>query len=186
MAEESTGKEAVGTSVSEGVPTAPPAFPGPRGLEAVFLHHREHARRGLFVFLGEFKSEVFCRPVECLAGRSIRDRLVHIIDTERFWVSLLSNRQNMPLDASEYVSAEAVYPLSVEASDRTLAFLHTVDPSWFVRENLFPVPGGAEPPLHLVPSLAILHILTHEFHHKGQILAAARSIGIEPPDLDFI
>jgi hypothetical protein len=36
-----------------------------------------------------------------------------------------------------------------------------------------------------VPSLVVLHVLTHEFHHKGQICTAAPAMGYAPQDLDL-
>ena len=105
-------------------------------------------------------------------------------ETERFWMSVLQNRVSDPLPAEQLPDVDSILPLYEEATDRTLNVLHTADAGWFVREDLFALPGRPTPH-RLIPSLVVLHVLTHEFHHKGQICAAARMLGYEPPDLDF-
>jgi uncharacterized damage-inducible protein DinB len=98
---------------------------------------------------------------------------------------VLQNRVHTAARPADYADLDSILPLYGEATDRTLNVLHTADQGWFVREGLFSV-TGREAPQRLVPSLVVLHVLTHEFHHKGQITAAARAMGHEPPDLDFL
>jgi uncharacterized damage-inducible protein DinB len=185
-------KPTVGTEVGDpraatgsATETQVTAYPDPRGLESVFLYHRDHARKKLFEFLAGFERDDFTRPLDCLGEGSIRDRAVHMMDTERFWTSVLQNRVSTPLRTEDFPDANSLVASSHEATDRTLNILHTADAGWFNRPDLFSLPGRGAP-LTLVPSMVILHVLTHEFHHKGQICAAARAMGYEVPDLDLI
>jgi uncharacterized damage-inducible protein DinB len=40
--------------------------------------------------------------------------------------------------------------------------------------------------ISLTPARVFTHVITHEFHHKGQILMLARNMGYTPPDTDII
>ena len=152
----------------------------------MLLFHRDHARGRLLKFLAEMKREDFTRPLDCLAGGSIRDRLVHMVDTEGFWMSALQNRVHDSLPAVQFQTVDDLVPLYREATDRTLNILHTADTAWFSRPSVFSLPGRGTP-VPLIPSLVCIHVLTHEFHHKGQICTwRGAEHGYEPPDLDFI
>ena len=38
-----------------------------------------------------------------------------------------------------------------------------------------------------VPALQLFtHVITHEFHHKGQVMSMSRILGYKPPDADII
>jgi uncharacterized damage-inducible protein DinB len=38
--------------------------------------------------------------------------------------------------------------------------------------------------LSATPVQVFTHVLTHEFHHKGQIMSMCRLLGHQPPDTD--
>ena len=187
MADEKVAAVAAGPEVEKPRQATSEAgqYPDPRSLEAVMRHRRDHGQKHLLRFLSTISREDFIRPLECLTGGSIRDRLVHMVDAEGFWMSVLQQRVHDPLSPAGFSDLDSIIPIMQEASDRTLNVLHTVDADWFVRQSLFAHPHRKEP-LRLVPSLVVLHILTHEYHHKGQICLAARALGYTPPDLDFI
>lgn len=44
----------------------------------------------------------------------------------------------------------------------------------------------AEGPMGLTPLWLVTHAMTHEFHHKGQIVAMTRLLGHAPPDTDLV
>ena len=185
MAEEKTQAVATEGEKQTGIGSGTWPFPDPRALESVMRHQHERGQDLLLRFLSSIGREDFVTPLECLAGGSIRDRVVHMVDAESFWMSVLTNRVHQPLQPADYADMDAILPAWRAATDLTLNFLHTVDIAWFVREGLFAHPHRPEP-LKLVPSLVVLHVLTHAYHHKGQICVAARLLGYTPPDLDFI
>jgi uncharacterized damage-inducible protein DinB len=43
--------------------------------------------------------------------------------------------------------------------------------------------GGS---LEITPLWLFTHTITHEFHHKGQIVKVGRQLGYVPPDTDLI
>jgi len=44
---------------------------------------------------------------------------------------------------------------------------------------------GGEP-ISMTPSKLLAHTITHEFHHKGQVMAMVRQMGYEPPNTDVL
>jgi uncharacterized damage-inducible protein DinB len=40
--------------------------------------------------------------------------------------------------------------------------------------------------ISMTPNKLLMHTITHEFHHKGQIMAMARQMGYEPPNTDVL
>jgi len=44
----------------------------------------------------------------------------------------------------------------------------------------------SEGPIGLTPLWLMTHTMTHEFHHKGQIVTLARRLGYAPPDTDLV
>ena len=38
---------------------------------------------------------------------------------------------------------------------------------------------------HRTPAFILLHVITHGFHHKGQIVAMLRLLGYPAPDTDM-
>ena len=42
------------------------------------------------------------------------------------------------------------------------------------------------PAAHFTVGKALLHFLTHEIHHRGQVIAMYRQLGHEPPEVDLI
>ena len=38
--------------------------------------------------------------------------------------------------------------------------------------------------VHTTPQQLLTHVMTHEFHHKGQIMLMSRMLGFIPPDTD--
>ncbi len=161
-----------------------PVYPSPRAMASVFDEQRRRSRRRLFEFLLGVSREDFLKAVPAAGGKSLRDLLVHIIDTDGFWISLLQSRPHARPETDQFPTVESVVPFAEEISDRIHHVLSTADEDWFAREGVFSFPGGRVE--KLIPAWVTLHMLTHEFHHKGQMMLAARSLGYSPPDLDFI
>ena len=161
------------------------AYPTARAMAAIFDQHRSSVRKRLLEFLGTISREDFVRPVPEAAGKSIRDILVHSVSASGFWISLLQNRGHDRLDPASYPNIEAVLPVIEEVSDRVHHVLTNAEEAWFVRKAVFSLPSSKTME-ELVPAWVAVHMLTHEYHHKGQIVTIARMMGYEPPETDFL
>lgn len=52
-------------------------------------------------------------------------------------------------------------------------------------ERAIPWREGGET-ISITPGKLLMHTITHEFHHKGQIVVMARKMGYEPPNTDVL
>lgn len=115
-------------------------------------------------------------------GGSMRNLLVHIINTYEFWIGecALVRQQNFTiadtLTLREITSAFAsVDNLMSEAFE-----LFEKSGDLVVKYQIGEITGAVE--LFKIFS----HVMTHEFHHKGQILSISRHLGYIPIDTDII
>lgn len=119
--------------------------------------------------------------------KSIRDLLVHIADTYRGWLGAFGlNQLRQPLEADNYTSFHEVQSLFDAQVDPlvavfTHAFANTPDQPLTIT-----LPGQGAPTMTLTPLQLFTHVITHEFHHKGQIMTMSRLLGHIPPDTDVI
>ena len=114
---------------------------------------------------------------------TIHAQVIHILNCEAFWVHIL---QALPFEDED----PARFPTVADA--RTLQ--HTVSvktQSYLSRLSELHLNGNMQ--LHFsdgdtavrTPALILHHLLTHAFHHKGQIVAMCRILGHPAPDTDL-
>jgi uncharacterized damage-inducible protein DinB len=109
--------------------------------------------------------------------------MIHILNCEGFWVHTLQALPFNDQDPAGYPTVSSARVLQREVSLKTLHYLSTLSEQ---RLN-----GGTE--LHFsdgetairTPALVLHHVLTHAFHHKGQIVSMCRILGYPAPDTDL-
>ncbi len=116
-------------------------------------------------------------------GGSIRNLLVHIANVYEFWIAKNALQQIISFTGFE---SKTGIPEIVELfksvdvhMDQYITLFHTSD-----LKQINYVLNGKESNvsgLHL-----FTHVITHEFHHKGQILSMSRHLGYIPVDTDII
>ena len=114
---------------------------------------------------------------------TLRQQVIHISNCEGFWIQLLQGRRYRDLTPDECPGIAEAQLLEQEVSGQTLDYL-----SGLSNEQL-----NAETELHFsdgdvavrTPALVLHHVLTHAFHHKGQIVAMCRLLGHPAPDTDM-
>jgi len=114
---------------------------------------------------------------------SIWKQLVHILTCEEGWVHDLQNK---------------VFPGWLEEDCRTMAVLQANKDRIREATRTY-VSGLAEEQLNTTlakrpadwggelrsPAFILLHVVTHVFHHKGQVVAMLRILGYPAPDTDL-
>lgn len=160
-----------------------PSYPSARAMITVFANHHEGPRQRMLEFLSTIPMDEFVRPIPSSGGKSLRDILLHIVGANEFWIGLLTRRPHRRFSNDDYETVDSIIPVFDQTHETVRSFLSGADEDWFASE-ITVTPGGE--PMQLVPSLATVHMLTHEYHHKGQIVAIARMLGYEPPDTDLL
>jgi uncharacterized damage-inducible protein DinB len=114
---------------------------------------------------------------------TVLGQIVHLFAAEAGWVRGLQLLPYEKPDVASFTTVEALrsYQQSVRAS--TIAYLNSVPESKLYVE-LVRYPERWTGP-HRSPAFILLHVITHGFHHKGQIVAMLRQLGYPAPDTDI-
>lgn len=131
----------------------------------------------------EVKYDAF-KPVAPFSDKTIAWMLVHIANTYLFWTGNFSLKLNLSFySANDIQDINDVEKLFGNIDALLQQFIQTFG------ENLQrPIAGlnSAGAPVHTHAFAVFTHVLTHEFHHKGQIMSMCRLLGHVPPDADII
>ncbi|HZG24750.1 MAG TPA: DinB family protein [Chitinophagaceae bacterium] len=116
---------------------------------------------------------------------SIRDMQVHIAAVYQFWLLEVAQHKVMPYPKpSECLNVNDVRAVFAKVDLLVNDFCLLFQDSW-TKEKPVHIPSKN---LHtqLTPLTVFTHAITHEFHHKGQVMKMVRQLGITPPDTDVI
>ena len=142
-----------------------------------------NARAALLTYCGQLTEEDFLTNTSTFGRGSIRNLLVHIANVYEFW--LLRNVSKIKTDIRDFDSVNNI--------TGCVTYFETVDQivKNFIREfkdrydEEISVTLG-DRSLMITPIQVFTHVITHEFHHKGQILSLSRHLGYSPIDTDII
>ncbi len=116
-------------------------------------------------------------------GGNIRNLLVHIVNTYEFWIANKTFKKNIPF--TEYhavIDLDGISKLFDQVNALLLAFLERYQDA-FLQEIIIEINESQKV---ITPLKLFTHVITHEFHHKGQILSMSRHLGYIPVDTDII
>ncbi|BAV09655.1 hypothetical protein FLA_5706 [Filimonas lacunae] len=114
---------------------------------------------------------------------SIRNLLVHIGSTYQYWIGQHALNRPMNYPAYEdYTSVKQCRAFFEEIDELISAFLQQFSNTYFHSLN-FSINNNE---VTATPLKLFTHVITHEFHHKGQILSLSRHLGYTPVDTDIV
>lgn len=148
------------------------------------LHHWTHASLTLLLkHLSTLPLDVYTRELPNFGVNTVQKQTIHIFNCEGFWISILQGLGYSDRSAADYpVIADAVV-FQQQTSDRTLQYLASLTDSQLNTDAELRFPDGDR--AARTPALILHHVLTHAFHHKGQIVAMCRELGYPAPDTDL-
>ena len=142
------------------------------------------ARGALFTYCVTIHED-FLKPVTTFNNNSIRDLLVHIANTYISWLD------NFGLDGSrifygneEVQTLDHIKTIMDEIDLMVNDFLEKYSDDY--QSTITKLIARKGITLTLSPLQLFTHVITHEFHHKGQILTMSRLLGYTPVDTDII
>jgi uncharacterized damage-inducible protein DinB len=111
---------------------------------------------------------------------SIRDQLTHILECEEDWVGRLQGRVFQPGAPAD--SLVLLQNTKQRVFAGTAAYLEQLTETQLNTEiQIEPdLPGPRR-----TPAFILHHVITHSFHHKGQVAAMFRLLGHPAPDSDL-
>lgn len=114
-------------------------------------------------------------------GGSVRNLLVHNANTYQFWIGKISLHKNIeftPFDSCAHIDQVIACYASVDHLMQE--FVSFID---FEKDIMYDINGSTKT---APPCKVFTHVITHEFHHKGQILSLTRHLGYTPIDTDIM
>ncbi len=147
------------------------------------FHRWTHASLNLVLnHLSTIPPEDYVREVSGFGFPTLREQTIHIFNCEGFWVYTLQGLRYADRTLEDCMGLADVRLLQNDVSESTHAYLSTL-----TNQQL-----NADTELHFsdgdavrTPALVLHHVLTHAFHHKGQIVAMCRALGHPAPDTDL-
>jgi len=144
-----------------------------------------NARPRMLENLEQLSAEEFVRELPGIGWGSIRNSLAHIPSSEHFWIKrILQGNESASFGRyEEYATVADVRAKWEEVAAETKRFLRGLTPERIVEVKTYKFHDGE---MKLRIDYVVHHILTHEFHHKGQLMMALRTLGYEPQETDLL
>lgn len=115
-------------------------------------------------------------------GGSMRNLLVHIANTYEYWIANLALKKNLKYaEYEDHLTVQQVILLFDSVDVLMEEFILEMNLS--DTEIVYEIQGNK----NSASSLKFFsHVITHEYHHKGQILSLSRHLGYIPVDTDIM
>lgn len=142
------------------------------------------SRNVVMEFCHKLDDKVFVK-LNSFNDKSIFDLLVHVTHVYTFWLGKFSLKKDVVFaDPDKINNLKSLQQLYGNVNDLVAEFLKFIN-----QTSVSGVEGEAGTPVRIIvrsPFEIFTHVITHEFHHKGQILIMGRQLGVVPPDTDII
>jgi uncharacterized damage-inducible protein DinB len=125
----------------------------------------------------------YAKEVPGFGFPTVRAQVIHILNCEGFWIHTLQAIPFDDQDPANWPSVSDARLLQSQVSMRTLNYLSRLSEQNLIAPTQLHFPDGDV--AVRTPALILHHILTHAFHHKGQIVSMCRILGYPAPDTDL-
>jgi uncharacterized damage-inducible protein DinB len=143
----------------------------------------KESREVLFQYCATLSEEEFTRENSTFGRGSIRNLLVHMANTYEFWIG--KHTLHRTVNFTDYASVRNIRETTelYMAVDKLMdEFLNTTETNPFAEITIY----LNDRTQNTNPLKLFTHVITHEFHHKGQILSLSRHLGYVPVDTDIV
>lgn len=142
-------------------------------------------RESLFSYCETLKQEDYVKELEGFGDWSIRNLHVHVTNCYEHWLRDFGLGQDPRYVKPEKVrNVEQMRKAFDQTNELVEEFLRQFEGKWdTVISKTYEETGEAE---ELTAIWLLTHTVTHEFHHKGQIVSISRHLGYTPVDTDLI
>lgn len=137
----------------------------------------------LFDHLATLAPADYAKDVPGFGSPNIRAQVIHCLNCEGFWVHTLEGKPFTDEDSAHFPTVADARVLQQKVRAYTLDFLSRLTAQQLNSPAELHFPDGDI--AFRTPALILHHMLTHAFHHKGQIVAMCRLLGSPAPDTDL-
>jgi uncharacterized damage-inducible protein DinB len=127
--------------------------------------------------------DALTRELDGFGRPTVRDQIAHIFSAETAWVAALQLLPLRRFDPKSMSSVEDLRRAQREAIATTHGYLDSMDDQRLNR-MLDRYHEDWNTP-HRTPAYILIHVVTHGFHHKGQVVAMLRLLGYPASDTDM-
>jgi len=153
----------------------------------VFVSQYDWIRRTrelLFGYCETLTPTDYVKELEAFGGDSIRNLHAHVADCYRVWLGSRALGQSLPEIKPDSVNnVQEMREVFGKTDALVQEFLNEFKGKW---DNIIQVSFQSGSRVEFTGLWLFTHTVTHEFHHKGQIVKIGRQLGYIPPDTDLI
>ncbi|MHA1951045.1 MAG: DinB family protein [Candidatus Thorarchaeota archaeon] len=148
----------------------------------MLVNHNLVCRDPLFQTLEKVDSEEFLKHTGSGKG-SIRDILVHLMNAEKFWIAKLKDTKTVMSKPKDFQDIKSIRDAWSKVSTDTDEFVKNLGEDQL--HHVMSVQSGGQT-ISFTVTKALLHMTTHETHHRGFLIGLIRQLGLEPPDVNML
>ncbi|WP_316735015.1 DinB family protein [Pedobacter aquatilis] len=141
------------------------------------------SRNTIIEYVRTISADDFIKENSSFGRGSVRNLLVHICDTYAAWIAMRA--LNLSIDFKPFTHYKNIQDC--------ITYFNQIDEyiNTFIQKFEFDYQQEIEihrngETLRISPLRLFTHTITHEFHHKGQIMSLSRHLGYTPIDADII
>ncbi|MFW9805185.1 MAG: DinB family protein [Candidatus Thorarchaeota archaeon] len=150
-------------------------------IEMLFDHNLA-CREPLLQTLEQMEPEDLVRDQKVGRG-SIRNIIVHLMNSERYWMSVLNDSEFHQIAPESLDSIQAIRNIWSKIHEETNEFMKRLQEDQL--HHVKSVTWG-EQMVSFTVGKALIHIANHETHHRGLLSGLIRQQGLTPPDFDML
>ncbi len=144
----------------------------------------QRTRESLFHYCEMITATDYAKELENFGGNSIRSLHSHVADCYRIWLGNRALGKSFSNIKPELINNVHDMRRVFKNTDALVEeFLNEFKGKWDVKVQ---VSFGNGTSKEFTALWLFTHTITHEFHHKGQIVKVGRQLGYIPPKTDLI
>ncbi|MBM7645398.1 putative damage-inducible protein DinB [Scopulibacillus daqui] len=142
-------------------------------------------REQLFRYCETLNPADYIKELGEFGGNSIRNLHVHVAECYQSWLGIFGLKKNITLvEPSSVNKVQEIRQIFNEINNLVYEFINKFEGNWdYILTGYVPWSHQEE---GLTAMWLYTHTITHEFHHKGQIVSMGRQLGYIPLDTDLI
>lgn len=142
----------------------------------------QRTRESLFRYCETMYPADYVKEIEAFGGASIRSLHAHVADCYRIWLGIRALGKSLPkLRVESIDNIEQMRELFKNTDELVYEFLTDFKIKWDPTKS---APWQSDS-VELTELWLFTHTITHEFHHRGQIVKMGRQLGYIPPKMNL-
>jgi uncharacterized damage-inducible protein DinB len=137
----------------------------------------------LFGHVGGIPAALLREPLAGFGFPTIWKQLTHILTVEEGWVHDLQGKTFAGWGEEDCPTMAALLAAKSRLRDATRIYIESLSEAQLNTTLAKPPQGWFGE--RRSPAFILLHVITHTFHHKGQVVAILRILGHPAPDTDL-